>query len=323
MLNALALGARELAGLPTPQIPKQMDNFPSRMLPPTSHRKYITQEDLSDAGAQIRGLLEDVSSAAINRGREEAERKVPEIMRERKLTVNPRIGVARSIVEIDDTQTKALNALTKKTPTAYNQVAAEFFILPLVSKFWSYLQDALSREERAARSRETGGYRATGTAMILSPLILSHLVNTVAILTHASRHSTSFLSVIAPATLELAVTLGTRRLDTEAGSDNRASVENEIKRVASVLSACLELAIVVLDASIELDRGKVLALENSSLISGVSMWAQKVFELLESGLRFEGVGGTEEMRLKRASAGLVLKVEEITGQWKQAMLLPV
>ncbi|CAG8770882.1 1976_t:CDS:2, partial [Acaulospora colombiana] len=57
-------------------------------------------------------------------------------------------------------------------------------------------------------------------------------------------------------------------------------------------------------------------MENASLISGVSMWAQKVFELLESGIRFEGVGGTEEMRLKKASAGLVLKVEEVGHNWR-------
>ncbi|PVG00939.1 hypothetical protein CPB86DRAFT_154849 [Serendipita vermifera] len=322
MLNALALGARELAGLPTPQIPKQQANFPSRLLPPAVHRKYITQEDLSDAGAQIRGLLEDVSSAAINRGREEAEKKVPEIVRERKLTVNPRAGATRSIVEVDDVRIKSLDALIKKTPIMYNKIAAEFFIIPLTSKFWGYLQDALGREERASRFGTTGGYRATGTAMILSPLVLSHLVNTIAILTHASRHSSSFLSLIAPATLEIAVTLGTRRLDTELGDEDPTSPDKESRRAASVLSACLELAIVVLDSCIELDGGKVLALENSSLISGVAMWAQKVFELLESGIRFEGVGGKEEMRLKKASAGLVLKVEEVTGRWKQIMLLP-
>ncbi|KAG8833666.1 telomere binding protein [Serendipita sp. 399] len=167
--------------------------------------------------------------------------------------------------------------------------------------------ESIAREESSSRFSRSGGFKATGTGLILNPLILSHFVHTMSIMTHASRHSPAYLSIIAPAVLELAVTLGTRRM----GIGSSGTVDQESKRVAAVLSACLELAIVVLDASIDLDEGKTLALEHGPLMFGVSTWSQSTYKLVESGLKFEGVGGEIERRLGKASTGLVLKVEEV------------
>lgn len=322
MLNALALGARELAGLPTPQITSQKPSFPSKLLPSSQHRRYITSEDEIAAATQLRGIVSSITSQAIEAGRTEAEEKVPEIVRERQLTV-PSVKSRRkgAIVELEAKQTQPKYPTTlaaQKPPTAFAEIAAEYFIIPLISQFWNYLNDALTREEGAMRSSKTGGYRATGTAMILSALVLSHIIDTTSVLVHASRHSPAFLSVISPSALELAVTLGTRRL----GADADSTSMDESKRSASVLSASLELAIVVLEACIDLDKGRTLASDHGSLLSGVTMWAQKAFSLVESGVNLEGMGGTEEMRLRRASAGLILKLEEISGRWGQAMLVP-
>ena len=99
-------------------------------------------------------------------------------------------------------------------------------------------------------------------------------------------------------------------------------LDEESRRSASILSASLELAIVILDTSIALDSGRTLALEHGSLVSGTTLWARKAFEMLDSGLKLEGIGGNEEARLRGASAGLLLKVEEITRKWSQAMLMP-
>jgi telomere length regulation protein len=330
MLNALALGARELAGLPTPQISPPKPSFPSRLLPLSAHRRYYTADDEEDAGVQIRGLVESISNRAIDSGREGAEERVPEIVRERQLTVRlNQGGKGGAIVDLDKESSippKNPPSSSKEAANSFNQVAAEYFILPFVSKFWDYLQDTLTREERSRRTSRTGeaGFKAAGTAMILSPLVLSHFINTMSIMVHASRHSPAFLSVVAPAVLELAVTLGTRKMSSEPTNHSPLNpISNEdSKRSASVLSASLELAIVILDASIDLDAGKTLALEHGSLVSGTMLWAQKAFSMLDGGLQLEGMGGNEEMRLRRASAGLVLKVEEITRKWSQAMLLP-
>lgn len=324
MLNALALGARELAGLPTPQIAPPRPSFPSRLLPPASHRRYYTASDELDAGAQIRGLVEDISTKAIDNGLEDAEKQVPEIVRERQLSVRPNRG---KIIELQGpTSTRVASSASKKANT-FNEVATEHFILPLVTKFWDYLQDTLAREERSMRTSRDGegGFRAAGTAMILSPLILSHFINTVSIMVHASRHSPAFLSILAPAVLELAVTLGTRRMSSVSqrhASAVSSVLDEESRRSASILSASLELAIVILDTSIALDSGRTLALEHGSLVSGTTLWARKAFEMLDSGLKLEGIGGNEEARLRGASAGLLLKVEEITRKWSQAMLMP-
>ncbi|KAG8812847.1 telomere binding protein [Serendipita sp. 401] len=316
MLNALALGARELAGLPTPQIALRSSAFPSRILPISAHNKYITAEDEQQI-APIRGLVEGISSQAIDKAQKRVEDKVPEIAREKQLTVFGRRKAG--ITELQSLSDSKAGASRQPTRTlTFNVIAAEYFIIPITSRFWSYLRESISREEASSRFSQNGGFKATGTGMILSPLILPHFIHTMSVMTHASRHSPAYLAIIAPAVLELALTLGTRK----TSMDPSATAEQESKRSASVLSACLELAIVGLDASIDLDEGKTLALEHGLLMSGVSTWAQGTYKLVDSGLRFDGVGGEVEKRLSKASAGLVLKVEEIISKWNQAMIMP-
>jgi telomere length regulation protein len=347
MLNALALGARELAGLPTPQVPSVSQSFPSKLLPPSLHAKYVRKEDVDpyDNGSQVKALAEGISSLAIEKGQKDAEEKVPEIARERHLTVQGMRKTLKpgAIVELDApkygqalSSSIARSAPQTQPKTSFTEVAAEHFLVPLLSQFWAYLRDMLSREEHASRfsSRSRGGYAAAGTGMILSPLVLSHFLNTVAILAHASRHSPAFLSVISPGVLELTVTLGTRKMSTNEDTDSSSRgtstgatgaasfMEQESKKAASVLRASLELAIVALDGIIDVDGGKVLALEHGPLFANVVAWAEKVFTVVDKGISLEGIGGGEEGRLFRASSGLVLKVEEIKNKWRQSMLIP-
>ena len=84
MLNALALGARELASLPVPGPTTEAKRiaFPSRRLPAPLHQRYITSADEQVANP-VQGLLEGITQKAIESGRAAAEEKVPEIMRER------------------------------------------------------------------------------------------------------------------------------------------------------------------------------------------------------------------------------------------------
>jgi telomere length regulation protein len=71
MLNALAIGARELASMAIPEsaarlIADERTNFPSKKLPPHLHRKYITAQ--SQGTEVVQKMLDGINRAAIDRG---------------------------------------------------------------------------------------------------------------------------------------------------------------------------------------------------------------------------------------------------------------
>ncbi|KAL5519659.1 TEL2 [Sanghuangporus vaninii] len=300
MLNALALGARELASLPIPplKVAPARTAFPSKQLPPALHKKYIGYDEGN--GGQVKRMLEGISQKAIESGKNAAEAKTAPIVRERQL----RIKQPMRIAEVSP------GAPYVPKESTFSELAAEYFIGPLVGKFWLFLRDEQEREVRTAH-RNTA-YRGTGTGLILSPMVLAHFLGTVAVLMHAARHSPAFLAVLAPDTLELAVTLGTRPM---------SGAEEDKEREAAVLTATLELTVVILDGCLELDGGRSLCLEHSTLLLGSGEWAGEVLSALERGVRVPGEGGMHEMKLRRAAAGVVLKVDELTSRWRQSMIL--
>jgi telomere length regulation protein len=316
MLNALALGARELADLPTPPQPEA--RFPSKLLPSGAHELYIEERDLVARSEQ---LLEGISRKAIDKGREKTEDRIPELTRERQLTIKP--GIKRTgIVELDNDpkSTDYLHRPIPRTPTSsvkrenFSTLAAEYFIGPLINRFWRYLNDQMTREARAS-----GGYRGAGGGVILNPLILTHLVTVLAILMDAGRFSPAYLDVLGPGALELSITLGTRKLSATEGADSGSANGSQSAKEASVLRACLQLALIVCDACLDLDGGRTLAFDQTTLLLGLGEWSESVFKAMEAGAKVIGGGGREEDRLLKSAAGLVLKVEEIRNKWKGRM----
>jgi len=316
MLNALALGARELADLPAPPQPEA--RFPSKLLPSGVHELYIEDGGLV---ARTEELLEGISRKAIDKGREKTEDRMPELTRERQLTIKP--GIKRAgIVELDSDPkpTDHLHRLIPGTPTisvkreSFSALAAEYFIGPLINRFWRYLNDQMTREARA-----DGGYRGAGAGLILNPLILTHLVTALAILMDAGRFSPAYLDVLGPGALELSLTLGTRKISVMEGANGGLSNGSQSGKEASVLRACLQLALTVLDACLDLDGGRTLAFDQTILLLGFGEWSESVFKAMESGAKVMGGGGREEDRLFRSAAGLVLKVEEIRSKWRGRM----
>ncbi|EJC98569.1 uncharacterized protein FOMMEDRAFT_113710 [Fomitiporia mediterranea MF3/22] len=299
MLNALALGARELASLPVPPstVPTERTAFPSKQLPPALHKRYIAYEEGN--GAQVQRMLEDISRTAIESGRTAAEAKVAPIARERQLRIKQPTRI---------TEVRVGTTYVPKEST-FSELAAEYFVGPLVGKFWLFLRDEQEREARTAHRKMA--YRGTGTGLILSPLVLAHFLGTLAVLMHAARRSPAFLAVLTPEALELSVTLGTRPM---------SGVEEDKEREASVLTAALELAVIILDGCLELDDGRSLCLEHSGLLLGVGEWAGEVLNALERGVRVPGGGGTHEIKLRRSAAGVVLKVDELSSRWRQSMI---
>ena len=305
MLNALALGARELASLPVPEskVDAGRTAFPSRMLPPNLHRKYVADSSMYEDSRTDR-LLEDITRRAIESGKDAAEREIPEVSRTRQLRLRQPTGVS----EINNTG-KTDSAATRPLVTSFASIAAEYFLGPFIAAFWAFLRDERTRESRTAHHSRT--YTGTGTGLILSPMVLSQFLRTISVMLHAARHSPAYLAVLAPEALEVAITLGTRPM---------SNATEDKERDATVLNSSLELALVALDGCLDLDGGRSIALEHSTILLGTGEWAGQIFSLLEEGVRVQGGGGIQEVKLKRVAAGLVLKVEEIVAKYRQSMI---
>jgi telomere length regulation protein len=325
ILNALVFGARELASLPVHSeslqpLNNQRTAFPSKTLPPALHQKYLAVD--GQANGSVQGLLEGVTRAAIDRGKEATANKVPEFVRERQL----RIRTFPKVTEIspEERRNRALlpGQISQPHRTAFIDVAAEYFIMPFINRFWAFLRNEQTREERTAHRDALYRYHSAGTGLVLNPIVLSQFMGSLALLVHAAQNAAQWLSVIAPGALELAVALGTRPIS-RAVSDDTGSTEptGEARgKEASVLTAALELSLIVLDGCLELDGGRSLGLEHTVLLLGAGEWAGKIFELLEKGTLVEGGGGVHEVRLRRAAAGVLLKVDELTSKWRRSMV---
>lgn len=314
ILNALAMGARELASLPA--YSSRTAPFPSTKLPPGLHQKHSTP-GLQD---QVELLLGDITRDAIDKSREPVTDSLPEFNRERQLRIR-KTGRVTEVVQRPN-HGIVLPQLHPPKAVTYTEVAAEYFIMPLINRFWVFLRDEQVREERTAHRDILFQYRGAGTGLILNPVILSHFLRTMAILVHASRNGPQWLAVIAPEALELAVTLGSRQISLALSDQVKemSTAPGGRKDEAAVLTSALDLAIIVLDGSLEQDGGRTLSLEHAVLLLSVGEWAGEVFKLLDSGGRVEGMGGTYEADLRRAAAGVVLKFQELVSRWRRSMV---
>ena len=322
ILNALALGGRELASLPVysqalQPLATQRTTFPSKTLPPVLHQKYLA----TSSDNALQPLLEDITKTAIDKSQDVTADKVPEVVRERQL----RIRKPSKITEVVSAsrQTSVPLAQPPRSALSFTSIAAEWFIMPLVNRFWVFLRDEQTREERTAQRDVLYQYRGAGTGLILNPAVLSAFLKTMAILVHASQNAPQWLSLIAPNTLELAVTLGSRQITrpvSEDSDDEDGSPKGHKSKEASVLTSALNLALIILDGCLELDGGHSLGLEHTALLIGTGEWAGQVFNMLERGIQVTGVGGIHEVELRRATAGVLLKVDQITSKWRRSMV---
>ncbi|KAF7970737.1 hypothetical protein HWV62_23130 [Athelia sp. TMB] len=318
MLNALAIAARELAALPIPaSIASPQAGaaaFPSKQLPAALHREYLALGG-QDAGP-VQLLLDGISRAAIDRGRDATADKVPRLVRERQLRLRKPATIAEvrpGVVAVDNG-----GAPPPPPREPFTEVAAAHFVAPLINRFWLFLRNEQTREARTALQAPLYRYRGAGTGLVLNPVVLTHFLGTLAVLVHASQHAPQWLAVLAPDALELAVTLGTRPVG--QSEDDNLGGEGQAGKQAAVLTAALELVLIILDGCLELDDGRSIGLDHTALLLGAGEWAQEVFANLEKGARVEGGGGAQEVRLKRAAAGVLLKVDELTSRWRRSMV---
>lgn len=244
----------------------------------------------------------------------------PELAREKKLRVAP--GRSSKIAEVGSRADREMITATHggQAPIMpFKDVAAEYFIMPLINRFWQYFQDSSTREARAISTGDR--YRGAGTGMILSAMALEKMLMTLSLLIHAARHSSLFLSVLAPEAMELGVTIGARHLATPSNNPmitdlDTKGVEEGSKTEAQVLAAALELVLVSLDVSVELDKGRTLALDKAELVLAAGEWATGVFAVeSKGGAVSSGQGGMREGRVRGTAAGVVVKISEIGERW--------
>lgn len=304
ILTALSMSARELAGfstLPRPNIPKRVD-FPSKVLPSALHDRYLTEQDVrgaAHAGLLLQAGKENVMDLVLKqKGNSESNQAVS---RQRQL----RPGQAKP------SDTGGLNAIAEMSDTPvipFKDIAAEYFILPMINRFWTYFQDELARESRAAQGRR--GF-ATGSGMILSPMALSHFISALTIMLHSAQHSPAFLAILAPEGLELAIAMGTQMgLGIEEGRSQGDAPPAELE--SDVVAASLELALVCLSGSKELDGGRSLVREHITSVMAAGEWASGVFGKEQKGeSTTTHKGGLKEDRIRRTAASIVLTASSV------------
>lgn len=327
MLNALAMGARELASLSLPpsifqSLDKNHISFPSKQLPMGLHQKYLAAGN--QAADPVRYLLDGISREASDKGKGASADKVPSLVRERHLRIRKPARISEVQTENTIGQAVLKNQMPKQK-TTFTDVAAEFFIAPLINRFWLFMRNEQTREARTAHQEPLYRYKGAGTGLILNPVVLTHFLATLAVLVHAAQNAPQWLAVVAPDALELAVTLGTRPISQMEGVDDNydtseVSANDGTAKEAAVLTTALELVLVILDGCLELDGGRSLGLEYTALLLGAGEWAKEVFSQLEKGARVRGGGGAQEIKLKCAAAGVLLKIDELTSRWRRSMV---
>ena len=215
-----------------------------------------------------------LAKAALEEARSEGAQAVPAASRTRLLTVRKAQPKGSS------------GAAAGVAQASFPSLAAEFFVLPLVNRFFLHLRDLATSPSSASAAR--GAYAgARGADPLLSPLALSHFLQTLALLIHAARHSPHFLAVLAPDAVGLCLALRPVDGEVEAG--------------------VMECLLAVLQGCVQLDGGRELmrAVDGGDVVGEVRDWAERVFE------REEGRGGGGLGRAGRAAAGVLLRVEEV------------
>ncbi len=332
ILASLAMGARELAEFKTIQPARLATvNFPSKVLKGKVHGMFLTEGDSKRAG-----LLEvtagEVMKSVLSEAKDGSEGMVAkELVRTRRLRVSGGNSKGK-IQEVSTTGgtgnhneeetnlklTRRSDSSLPKPIVSFSAVAGEYFILPMINRFWLHFQDESARLTRTRNNSTRGGAGLGGTGMILSPLAMGKYLSTLSIMIHAARYSNLFLSVIAPEGLELAVTVGSRlsQISTDSNSfvsvgTNGADIE-EVEFESDVVGAALELALVCLSTSKDLDNGRTLALDKGTILMAAGEWASLIFESERKGENVAVNGGGEkEGRTRKAAAGVVVVVAGI------------
>lgn len=182
---------------------------------------------------------------------------------------------------------------TLAQPKPYLAVATSAFVLPLLNRFYMYLD--------ATRIRSLGGYRRAGSELALSSDALAAALYTLCVLCSAARNALGFYASIMPEVIALAQQV----VATRAHADD-----------ATVHAAALALVLVMLDAAWERDRGIALVRAHASTLIHVRDTAQGIVEHAAGG----DAAPTPRARALRAAAGTLVRLAEMEHEAQDALL---
>ncbi|UZJ55453.1 hypothetical protein CBS101457_004773 [Exobasidium rhododendri] len=271
ILNSLAIGARELSMM--------------------GHGEAAAVRSIS---MQMKAMTDGFSNVAINRARVEGEARVPEIRRETALMVRPR-PTPRSLDAA--AASNAVPSMTVRT-NVYLDLAGSCFIFPLVNRFWSQL-DHVS----VTRARR---YKGSGSSTLMSPFMVSAFLDTLAVLCYCAQNALPFQNDIVPEVINLCLTItNTALARTGSGGDpyGKEDEEDNGGGPTAILGAAANLLLLLFDAIWQSDCGRNMLRRYSEQINQVQVWAEAIFESVES----EGALS----RSGRCSAALLLRISEI------------
>ena len=177
-------------------------------------------------------------------------------------------------------------------PKPYLAVATSAFVLPLLNRFYMYLD--------ATRIRSLGGYRRAGSELALSSDALTAALYTLCVLCSAARNALGFYASIMPEVIALVQQV----VATRAHADD-----------AAVHAAALALVLVMLDAAWERDRGIALVRAHASLLIHVRDMAQDIIDHERA-----DAAPTPRARALRAAAGTLVRLAEMEHEAQDALL---
>lgn len=327
VLTAIAEGARELAGLPS----------------------LGTQGDLlkaSDSATRQRltRMADSIAHEAIARAKAQGEQNVPEIKAEQSLKVTSQRGVRSGkslITEVG--RTNADSPLVPTLPGAvtrpkerYVNISSSVFIFPLLNRLRAHISEASSRLSRLSSFGTATHHAGIGTSSLFDPTILGATLDTLSVMIYSARNSLDFTAVIAPEVLEMALVVITTALPLcLTGSGAAAAAPNPSRDDSSVSSAILgasaSLALVALDTSYTLDRGRTLLRDHNVLLNDTVEWASAAFQHHDEKRQNGGGGGggtarptaatlSSSARVERCTAAIILRVEEMRSSWREDRL---
>ncbi|TIB68515.1 hypothetical protein E3Q17_03729 [Wallemia mellicola] len=180
-LQAIGLGVRELSsGIPTPITKTE-----------TTTRKAIPENVANHS--EVEAILKSLSQTSISDARIKAGNDMPNVARERKLKLQSNKPSKPLIVENTETPSNALEEYrlvdrqSRVQNVRFNQIASEFFIMPLINEIWF----ALNSQARVRLDKE----------------FLGPLLQTLALMLWSARNAPEFIHILALESLELILAL--------------------------------------------------------------------------------------------------------------------
>ncbi len=203
--------------------------------------------------------------------REVGEEQVPQLRRQKQLSVHPSSTQRGSVLIQPHTPPTSLDPPRKDV---WGALAAPTYIFPLIHRFLAYRSHHLSHPTSLG----------AGTSSLFTPTTLSLFFDTLTVLLSLSPHAT--ITIVTPTVLELLATL----------------VDPGLSPTSPVVTSLMTLLAVTLDRLLE--AGPEVVLEDAPCVrrlQGLLGWAKGVFAELQG-----ATGGKEGKVAARAASVLLL-----------------